>query len=240
MKRTRAAFTLLELLLAMALVSMLAATLYASLHIAFRARDSVQAASDEGRAGQLALDLMRRDLSEALPPKGILAGLFMGTDAQSDGGANADSVSFYASANTPVADHPQCDVCLVQYSLGSDENGQTALIRSTVTNLLATETPTPDTEVVCRNVMALNLRYFDGSDWLDTWDSTQHGDEPPLAVEVVLTLKPTSAPSPVPVTDQSPTDNTGYAITRVIMLPCAAAPQQNNVIMPSNNRSGGG
>jgi hypothetical protein len=88
-------------------------------------------------------------------------------------------------------------------------------------------------------VKAFNLRYFDGSDWLDTWDSSQQGDVPPLAVEVVLTLNAASTPSQLSEVDQSSTDKTGYAITRVILLPCAALPQQNTVTMPSGGRSGG-
>ena len=81
MRHGRAGFTLLEILLAMAMMSVLAGSLYTSLHIAFQARESSQAALSPVRAGQVATDLIRRDLESALPPRGILAGIFYGADA---------------------------------------------------------------------------------------------------------------------------------------------------------------
>jgi type II secretion system protein J len=237
MRAARAGFTLLEVLLAMTLMSMLAATLYASLHVAFRARDSVVAAGEESRAGQLALDMVRREMSEALPPKGILAGAFNGTDAQADNGADSDSVSFYAAAHTPAETPPEGDICLVEFALGTDDDGKTALVENTTTNLLAPETPTPTTEVLCRNVQALNLRYFDGTSWLDTWDSTQENDQPPLAIEVTLTLTAASGvPAAAAPSAVSGTQPAGRVLTRVVLLPCASVPQ-GNVVMPTTGRT---
>ncbi len=233
MRDARAGFTLLEILLAMTLMAMLAGTLYGSLHIAFRARDSVQRAIEETNAGALGLDLVRRDFSEALPPKGILAGTFIGSDDQWDNGRDADSMDFYASAN--MLDEPvgTCDIIHVSIALGTDDDGTVALVRNTTTNLLATEVPEPDTEVICRNVRSLNLRYFDGTDWLDSWDSTQEGDELPLAVELVLELKPFKDQ---PTTTDSLGNPQGPVLTRVLVAPCASLPEGTNLTLPSSGR----
>ena len=232
MRSPRAAFTLLEVLLAMTLMSMLAATLYASLHIAFSARDSVQAALDEANAGELGLDLLRRDFCQALPPRGILAGAFTGTDGQWENATDADSMSFYASSNSPAADELACDVVHVEYSLGTDDDGRLALVRNTTTNLLAAETPEPLTEVICRNVRSLNLRYYDGVDWVDAWDSTQYGDGLPLAVEVLLELRPGRRVSP----DNPYADDQGALLARVLVAPCAVLPEGTTVLLPSTDR----
>jgi len=72
--RKTVAFTLLEMLVALALMGMRASALYASLHIGFRARAGGEAAIEPVRTASLALELVRRDLEGAMPPTGILAG----------------------------------------------------------------------------------------------------------------------------------------------------------------------
>ncbi|MEZ6190651.1 MAG: prepilin-type N-terminal cleavage/methylation domain-containing protein [Phycisphaerales bacterium] len=62
MNRAPRAFTLLELLLAIAITAILAATVYASLMVATRTRDRAAEAVGKDRALTLALDLIRRDL----------------------------------------------------------------------------------------------------------------------------------------------------------------------------------
>ena len=232
MRTARAGFTLLEVLVAMALMSMLAATLYASLHVAFRARNSVERVGEQSRAGQLALDMVRRDLSQTLPPKGILAGAFTGTDIQEDNGTDIDSVTFYAAGNTPPADTPESDVCMVTIGLGEDDEGKRALTRNITTNLLASETPEPKTEVLCRNVKGLNLRYFDGTDWQDAWDSTQYSDSAPLAIEVTLTLKPDAEAAALAASAPAGMDE-GTVLTRIVLLPCASAPSTTVTTAPA-------
>jgi hypothetical protein len=70
----------------------------------------------------------------------------------------------------------------------SEDGSDTVLVRHATANLLAPVAPAPDEEVLCRRVASFNLRYFDGTSWLDTWDSTTQGDVLPLAVEVRLEI----------------------------------------------------
>jgi prepilin-type N-terminal cleavage/methylation domain-containing protein len=236
MRNLRAGFTLLELLLAMSLMVMVAACLYGSLHIAFKARESVQNAMDQANAGELGLDLVRQDLSEALPPTGILAGLFTGTDQQGDNGRDADSMDFFTSANSLTEPAGTCDTIHVNIAMGTDEDGKPALVRNVTANLLAPETPVPTTEVLCRNVQGLNLRYFDGTNWLDSWDSGQENNQLPLAVEVTLEMQP--RPGAVqPADATSANADQGPVITRVLLPPCAyASSSSSNVNMPSSRQ----
>ncbi|HEV8292326.1 MAG TPA: type II secretion system protein GspJ, partial [Tepidisphaeraceae bacterium] len=57
---------------------------------------------------------------------------------------------------------------------------------------------TPEEEILCRNVRSFALRYYDGTQWYEEWDSTQMGDILPLAVQVDLQIQ-TSADSQVPL-----------------------------------------
>ena len=56
------------------------------------------------------------------------------------------------------------------------------------TDLLAPKQMEPEEQVLCRSVASLNFRYFDGSNWVDEWDSTADANSLPLAVEVDIEI----------------------------------------------------
>jgi len=68
-------------------------------------------------------------------------------------------------------------------------------------------------EVLCRGVFGFNLRYFNGSEWLDTWDSTVENNTLPCAIEVTLQLDDARQPGVG-----------GYYASKVIMIPCGPPP----------------
>ena len=210
--RMRQGFTLLEMLVALAIMGVLATSLCMSLHIAFRARRSAEAALAPANALTLALDFVRRHIESALPPTGVLAGAFVGEDkADGSTGINSDTLTFFT--NVGDATGAQSDIRKVQLALvESDDGASRALALLVTTNLLATETPEPTQEILCRQVAGLSLRYFDGSDWYDSWDSTTRDTALPLAVEVTLKLKIEGE------SDETPT----HAVTQIFSLPCSS------------------
>ena len=226
-KNNESAFTLLELLAAMALMGVLAASLYASLHIAFGARARVDAALEPVWAVELAIELLRADIEAALPPTGVLAGAFIGLDVTDEAGRDADTLLFHSSAQSPELSARTCDIRKVELACAPlADQTQRALVRRITTKLLATEVVTPQEEVLCRAALGLNLRYFDGSEWLDSWDSTVQDNALPLAVELTLELEPPEATEP---------PARGYRLSRVLLLRCSslAADQGTQIIRPS-------
>ena len=114
--RTRG-FTLLEVLIAIAMVAVITGALYSALYIGFRAQRSATTAVEPARTAALTLQLMAQDLEGALSPTGILSGSFIGTDAQGLDGA--DGLAFYSSANVPS-----------DGEAGSDASGQSTRRRA--------------------------------------------------------------------------------------------------------------
>jgi hypothetical protein len=197
------------------MVAALAASLYASLHIAFKAKDSALRALEPVRRCEAAFNLIKDDIQSAAGPKGLLAGEFVGAKAASGQGNQNDSLSFYAAATDIEADTGVGDIKKVDLlCAASDDSSGDVLIRQVTTNLLATTTAEPRQEVVCRGVRTFALRYFDGSSWQDSWDSTALGDILPMAVEVMIEL---NAPA------GSPPDVAGYRMSRVFLVPCGQA-----------------
>ncbi len=102
---------------------------------------------------------------------------------------------------TPEDGLPQSDVAQISYLVEPSATGETAsLLRGEA--VPPTEEPTeilPYREISSR-VLGLNLRYFDGTDWVDQWDSTDteatatdsQGESTanrlPWAVEITVTL----------------------------------------------------
>jgi len=222
--RPKFAFTLLEMLVALALMGILAGSLYRSFSVGVRSRSRAEAAIAPARAATLALEPLHRGVQSALPPSGILAGAFIGQDAEADVSAeDADSLSFFAMIEGAMQDSSV--IRKVEFSATSGDDGTLTLVRRVTTNLLAPETPQTVEDVLCRNVISFNLRYYDGVEWLDSWDSTVRDNTLPLAVEATIAIRRT---------DSASADEQAYQIIRVFPLPCATAPAGDvTVEMPS-------
>jgi prepilin-type N-terminal cleavage/methylation domain-containing protein len=239
--RRRRGFTLVELLLASTVMLMIAAGVYSAMRMAFKARDRALAAAGPARSAEIAMDVIRRDLESALPPKGLLSGQFLGrVGTETPDTAEAE---FYAMSPRPKieatsASHDRAargasstdrqdpttfggirrvDLLVAPTSSG----GAPALVRRITRNLLAPTEPTPDEEVICRGVTEFTIRYYDGFQWTTDWDSTQYGDVLPLAVEVTLAVAGPADPTQVAsAADQASGNRVTYRTIRTFLLPC--------------------
>jgi type II secretion system protein J len=189
-KRSHPGFTLIELILAMGMISMLAVSLYATLRVAFKARDSATSGIAPMRSANVALDLLGQDIESALPPTGLLAGAFLGQHL-GDVQISQDSIEFYCVGSSDSVDPPRSagfrkiDIGLI----ASPDGRNYLLVRRITSNLLSPQEVQPEEEILCRNVRSFALRYYDGSTWTEDWDSTQLGDILPVAVQVDLQIQ---------------------------------------------------
>lgn len=204
-------FTLLEMLIALAMIAVLAGSLYASLNIGFKAKNSGEKALIPVRAADMAFNLIGNDLACALPPRGILAGAFTG---------GTDSMSFFTRPmNTPEA--APC-IAGVEYFLLPDEDGSgSVLMRNVRVNLLSLEETEPVEEKLAYGVESINISYFNGTAWFEVWDSTTLGDVLPFAVEVSMEMK-------IPLESSGETIHT---FKRIFLLPCAySVPEEIEIV----------
>jgi len=229
LRRGRRGFTLLEMLVAMAMVSLLATALYMSLNGAMRARARAEAAIGPARSAALALETLKQDLEAAPPAKGILAGAFVGTDGVMEGSSgDGDTLAFYSVADDP--ERKKAGIRKIELMLETVEGeAGVSLVRAVTENLLAPQTPDPVKETICRKVAGLNLRYYDGASWQDAWDSTTMNNALPLAVEMTLTVyTEDGAKEALSAAAQGSNATTASSaiktrkLTRVMALPCGA------------------
>ena len=222
--RTTRAFTLLELLVAMVLMVVTASCLYTALYTGFRAhRSALSAVAPTARAIN-AIELLKQDIGGILPPEGaVLAGAFLGTDSAGIKGVEADSLQFYTTAVYEIEDQPVGGLARIELALEEDtdtDDGTYRLLRRVTTNLLPPRDVDPEEHVLCREVVSLNLRYFDGSAWYDEWDSTADANSLPAAVEIDIELldPPTSATAPTRQTKEVRTRR----LVQSFAIPCGA------------------
>lgn len=182
-------FTLLELLVAIVLMVIVAMSLAASMRIGFKARDSAESAVEPGRTAALAFEVVRGDLESAAPPRGILAGAFVGTASTDDKG-ESDDVFFYSTTAGPQHDYGTGEVKQIEILAYTDPTtGEHNLVRRVTGNLLSEVQQQPDEEVLCRNIGSFTLMYFDGTDWVNSWDSTQYDNTLPSAIQMIIELE---------------------------------------------------
>lgn len=221
--RRLSGFTLLELVLAMALVSLVAITLFASVRIAFKARQGAEEAIEPSRTASLAMEFLRMDLESAQPPRETLIGPFVGYDSTDARGRGADGVGFFSTAAGPRQEfgsgeikRVELGVELLPNTVGGTE--QYGLVRRVTSNLLAPQLPEPDVEVLCRGVGAFEVEYYDPlTGWVASWDSSQYEDSLPSAVRVTLELDR--------VTGGAADDGERLPVrfSRVFRIPCAGS-----------------
>lgn len=223
-------FTLLEVLAATALVAMLAASLYGALSAALTARESAGRTVELMRACEGAMAVLREEIQAAAVP--TVKHPFTGTKGSDFTGDLNDNLSFYGTGGDLEGDDPVGDIRLVEFACETDESGTLSLVRRVTTNLLATQTVEPRQDTVCRNVRSLTLRYFDGTDWQESWDSATVSNAAPLAVEVTMEA---ALPAVLGPAGQEKKKELTYKLCRVISIPCG----QETVSGTTTTTSGG-
>ena len=238
-----AAFTLIELLLAITLSAIIISATVAVLFAALRLRNQAERRIDASDALQQALSVLRRDLANmALPaedstnsmagalvyggitgindPAGTGMQLFTTDGIVSDSArwGNLQKVGYVLRVPTNAA-----------ANLGRD------LHRVVTRNLLPVLGETYDDQLLLQNVDSFQLSFYDGSTWRIAWGGTNETVSMPRAVRVNLV-----------VNDIDPADlANGYLGNRIrlpfqLVVPIMVAPNTNATSASSSTSSSGG
>lgn len=194
-----AGFTLIEVLLALAISAIVLVAISLAFTGAMQLREHSSARLDESLPVERAMDLIRRDLKNAVPPGLMLAGPLQSGAFQGGVDAN-DGIEIYTTTGLITPNNPWGDIQKVTYGLQSSSdstNGSKDLIRAVTRNLLATGPEDEDDQRIMSGVQSLSFSYYDGSEWLDTWDDTTQTNLP-SAVRVSLQLAAADSSSAPP------------------------------------------
>ncbi len=185
------AFTLMEMLLAIAVSAIVVIAINTAFFSALRLRERTTAVVEESLPIQQTLTVLRRDLQCAMPPNGVMSGDFKVGNVSSLGMSENVDVELCTATGALHENEPWGDVQRVTYELrdtGGNAGSGKDLIRSVTRNLLATIAPAPDDQRMMGNVESLEFTCYDGVQWLGTWDTTLNNTNLPVAVRVRIQL----------------------------------------------------
>jgi type II secretory pathway pseudopilin PulG len=200
-----AAFTLVELVVSAALMSIVLGASYACLQAGFEARRLVEPRADAFQTARVALDLLAADLRAACPlHKGPP---FLGMPRRI-GDLQADNLDFATHHFTPSKPN-QGDYCSVSWFVERDPaTGEAHLLRRRNPTLAFAPLSGGSREEIAHGVRGFTVEYYDGFDWFDTWgdidggakQATSNRDRPnlsgmPTAVRVTLLVDSEAKPA---------------------------------------------
>ncbi len=163
-------FTLIEMLLAIALSALLLVTVYSTYFSIARSIDTTLETQELLETGRVLLEMIKRDI------RGVAGGRFpLVSTLEEIDGKLVTNVSFITS--TPSTTNP-FRWSKVGYALTRDEQGRWIFIKKEASN------PNDDLDQlgkvfeVSKLVTSFRLTFFDGTEWLEKWDSRSTGKLP--------------------------------------------------------------
>lgn len=208
---TNAAFTLIELILAIGIAAIVLVAVNAVFFATLRLRDSASEAVDAASPMDQAVATIRRDLQCAVTPKasGVLSGDFRVGNITSTGMGATVAAEMYTATGTLSRNAPWGDIQRVTYEL-KNANGSSDLYRSVTRNLLTLTTPDVEDQLLMHGVDNVKFYCFDGAQWSETWDTTDAtslSTNLPLAVRVDIQLAGSGAVKTSPIEILVPIDS---------------------------------
>jgi type II secretion system protein J len=193
--RVRHAFTLMEIMLALAVSAIVLAGIGGVFYSAVRLRERTMAIIDESIPLQQAFNFIRHDLQGALPPGGgnlPLSGDFKLSALGSGLGQNFH-IEFFTTTGAVNDNTTWSDIQFISYELRDStdrtrNNAGKELVRSSNRNVLATAMQDPQEQPLLSNVQSLELSCFDGMNWRDSWDTSLGDTNLPYAIRVRIQL----------------------------------------------------
>ncbi len=179
----RAGFTLLELLVALALLVIIAAAVYGSYFTVIRGRDSATAGMESLRETAATLAQLRREISSALYRSGDKRLSFVVED-RDQFGKPASNLTFTTLGMTRSGDLPSSDLREVSYR-PREKEGKLLLARSEKELFFRME---PQQYPQMEELEGFLVECDDNGKWVRSWDTTLNGKLPD-AVRITLTVK---------------------------------------------------
>ena len=179
-----AGFTLLEVLVALALLAVIASAIYGSYFTLFKGKESTIAGMEERRAVRETLDLLRRELSSAWIRQGTPKTFFVVED-RDQFGKPASRLAFVTISPPLAGGLPVSDQLEVEYGVEAFE--ESLVLNRLAQDLHKSAKPFryPQIEKIDGFLVECSP---DGTKWVKSWDNAINSTMP-KAVRVTLSVK---------------------------------------------------
>jgi type II secretion system protein J len=188
-------FTLLEVLLGLIVFSVVLVVAHSVFYGALQLRNKSAASIDAALPLQHTLALLKRDLANLTPPGGTLTGTLQTTPTTTSSSTlnhagTQVGPAFYTAAGTLNETTPWSELRKVTYYLlpGTNNTAGRQLVRSVTRNLLPVLTEEYEDQTLLNDVEDLTFEFYNGTQWVTTWDSTTSTNGLPTGIRAALTL----------------------------------------------------
>jgi len=173
-KETSFAFTLIEVVIASALMALILVSAYACLSAGYASQKIITPRTEILQNARVAMAIVSGDLRAACPLAPDQE--FLGTTRTLED-AEADNLDFATHNYTPR--HPgEGDYCQESIFVDKDDKtGQLCLYRRRNPRIALDPLSGGSREEIARGLRGLKLEYFDGLDWYPTWGETKSPDK---------------------------------------------------------------
>jgi type II secretion system protein J len=217
--RTRA-FTLIELVMALAASAIILAAVYGLFSKAIHLRNNATERTRISRVRAHAASVIRNDLANAIVSGGTMANVLEGS--RDSGTSFPGYLKFISTTQRDAGDEilPSNDIQQVEYYITTDpDSGDSRagmLVRAVDRNLLATTRQDPPQEELLAGIESMEVEFFDGDSWQTSWKYSEDDTTLPEAIRVRIQPAAAAAdetkPAPievlVPWTAQPATEKT--------------------------------
>jgi len=175
-------FTLLEVLVGLALLSIICGALYGTYFALVRGDESARQGMQLRRETAMTLDLLRRELAAVSWNRDDKLTRFAVEDRDSFG--KPASVLTFTTVTTPsLGTGPVSDQLAVKFRVASKDNRLSLMREAKEPHLLADPVPYPQLE----ELEGFLVECYDGRNWVKSWDTTLN-QSLPKAVRVTIRL----------------------------------------------------
>ena len=186
------AFTLIEVLLAVAIFAVVLAAINTVFYSGLRLRNTMNASLERSLPLEQALSIIKRDLVGIVPP-GTLAGhIESGSASSLSLMGEQTAFEFYTSTASVDQMTPWAEVQKVSYYLRPPTNSTTRtgqdLCRAVTRNLLPSSEEQPVEQFLLSDVEEIIFLFYTGTEWRDSWDGTTEETPLPKAIKVQLLM----------------------------------------------------
>lgn len=201
-RRRGAGFTLLEVLIAGAIVAGMMSIVYGAFRVTSRSKRRVEEMEERYHQLRMAMGRMAREISMAFLSKNDQQGkLHPRTFFISQRNSSVDDLMFTSLSHVRLTENAkESDQCIIRYYAAPDpdDRSMTNLMRRESKRLIyATDVRPGETGpayIMLEDVEELHFEYFDerNNEWRETWDTTSVDGQPdrlPTRIKIELTMK---------------------------------------------------
>lgn len=217
------AFTLIEVLLAVAIFAVVLAAINTVFYAGLRLRNSMNTSLDRSLPVEQALGIIKRDLAGIVPPGTLAGALKSGSASSLSLMGEQTGTEIYTSTASIDDTTPWAEVQKVTYYLRAPTNFTTRagqeLFRAVTRNLLPSAEEQPVEQFLLSGVEEIHFLFYTGTEWKDSWDGRTEEIALPKAIKVQLWMAPEA--------DQERTERRAIELLAPIMVEGSTNATQN-------------